>query len=103
MNLTQEEFDNAEKIMKATLKLNLNDIERHLNEAVASFKFNLDLNDIDDRYKVYTFLDRISTLFLNMMLNGDKYMLGNKGEEKAQEGRLVISKIFKNFREDGKI
>jgi hypothetical protein len=101
MNLTQKEFEDAKKIMEASLKLNLNDIEKHLNEAVATFKSNLNIYDIDDRYKVFTFLDHISTLYLNIMENGDKYLLGKKEEERATKGREIISKIFKNFREDG--
>jgi hypothetical protein len=99
MNLTPEEFDAAKKIMEATLKLKINDIEKYLNEAVALFKSNLNMYDIDDRYKVFSFLDHMNSLFFNKMLNGDKYLLDE--EAKATKARQIISKIFKNFREDG--
>lgn len=101
MNLTYEEFQLGRNVVEDCLKLDDGDIENYIQDSIKSFIKELDKSKLDDRNKIFSFLQHQSTLFVNFGINSDIYLLGEREEKKCRIGISVINKIIKDFRESG--
>lgn len=99
MNLTQEEFSLARNIVEDCLKIDDDKIEYYIKDSLKSFVEKLDKSKLDDRNKIFSFLQHQSILFINFYINADIYLLGEKERNKAIIGMNCIVKIIKDLRQ----
>ena len=100
MNLTQEEFSLARKIVEDCLKNDDDKIDSYIKDSLKPFVEKLDKYKLDDRNKIFSFLNHQSILFINFNMNSGIYLLGEKERNKAIIGMNCIVKIIKDLREN---
>lgn len=101
MNLTFEEFQLGRNIVEECLKIDDDKIEIHIQNSLKSFIEKLDLSKLGNRSKIFSFLEHLSTLFINFDINAELYFLGEKEKKKSVIGMQTVAKITKDFRECG--
>ena len=102
MELTQDDFLNGHKIVNDSILMNEIDFENYIRESIRNFISSIDnMNNLQNRKKVQEFLSHISNLYLNIMLNGNLYLLGKREEELAKKGRMIIMEYLTNFIKEG--
>jgi len=100
MYLTIESFELAKEIMETSLKMSNQNFDTYLKKSINDFIINFDMNEMENRRKVHSFLSHLSTLYLHIMLNGYLYLYGKKEEELAQQGRKIIIDIIEKYVKD---
>jgi len=101
MNLTKEDYTNAWNTIDDSLKMNEIDFEIYVRKSIENFIRDIDMTNIENRKRVNDYLLHLSTLYLNMDLNGHLYLLGKKEKDLAQKGRLIVVEYLTKFREQG--
>ena len=102
MDLTLEQFEKASEVVDSTIRMSNYDFEKNLRSEIDNFYTNLDMKVLNNRKKVHDFLSHMSSLYLNIILNGhDVYLLGEKEEDLAQKGREIIVEYLTKFRTEG--
>lgn len=102
MDLTPEQFEKASEVVDSTIRMNNYDFEKNLRSEIDNFYTNLDMKVLNNRKKVHDFLSHMSSLYLNIILNGqDVYLLAEKEEDLAQKGREIIVEYLTKFRTEG--
>lgn len=98
MNLEPEEFSLAHEIMEKSIKMNEYNFDIYVAQSINDFVIKFDMSVMSNRGKVYDFLSLLSSLYLNIMLNGHLYLYGEKEEKLAQQGRMIIVDVIKKLR-----
>ena len=102
MDLTLEQFEKASEVVDSTIRMSNYDFEKNLRSEIDNFYTNLDMKVLNNRKKVHDFLSHMSSLYLNIILNGHYvYLLGEKEEDLAQKGREIIVEYLTKFRTEG--
>ncbi len=100
MNLEPEEFTLAHEIMENSIKMSEYNFDIYVTNSINDFVIKFDMSIMSNRGKVHDFLSLLSTLYLNIMLNGHLYLYGEKEEKLAQQGRLIIVDVIKKLRDN---
>jgi len=100
MELKQEDYTFAKKIVDETLDIDNDKIESHIIDSVKSFISDIDTSRMENRKHIYYFLQHITTLYLNYCLNGYKHFLNQDKIEKCYKGIEIVSKIKQSFTEN---
>lgn len=98
MNLTIESFELAKEIIENSLKMSDQNFDIYVKQSINDFIITFDMNEMENRRKVQSFLSHLSALYLNIMLNGHLYLFGEKEEKLAQQGRSIIINIIEKYR-----
>lgn len=98
MNLTQEEFSLARKIVEDCLKIDDDKIEYYIKDSLKTFIEKLDKYDFNDRNKIFSFLRQQSIIFMNFDINSGIYLLSDKERNKAIVGMKCVVKIIKDLK-----
>jgi len=101
MDLTSEDYILGHKIASTTITLDSSEIDFYIQNSIKNFTDKLNMSNLEDRRKAYSFLRHISTLLMNYDLNGGIYLLGEKEINKAHLGAKTIIKIIEEFRAKG--
>lgn len=101
--MTEYSLNSGKKIVEHCLKLNNDEIKKYIQVSLDEYiiYLNLNISKLEDRNKIYEFLNYQSMLFLNFEFNSELYLLGEKEVKKAELGRLVIIEIRESYRKNG--
>lgn len=99
MNLTVEEYQLGHDIVNNSLKIDDNKIETYIRDSIKSFIDKINMSNLQDRNKLFNFLQHISTLFINYDINHSIYLLSEKEKNKSIIGLKIVSKVIKEFKE----
>jgi hypothetical protein len=102
MKLVLEDYIFCKDVVDKALRLDIEESEEYILDVIKrEFISDLDMDDFDNRHRVFLLLERIGSLFFNYWINGTMYFLTGGEIEKAKKGREIVSGVVKTFRERG--
>lgn len=97
--LTQEDYSYAKVILDNSIRLDYQSFDSYLKMTLDDYVKDIDMNILTERMRVQSFFSHLSTLYLNIMLNGVQiYLLSEKEVDIAHRGRIIICDKLEELR-----
>lgn len=101
MNLTQDDIDFCRNLCNETFKWNNDEVENNVKKLFLEYIHHFDESKLSDRNRIFKIIEHLSTLYLNLNLNSDSYLLNSKDIEKVKTASKSINKTFNELKENG--
>ena len=96
--MKEEDFILGKSVVDSTIGISLEDIDSHIRNNLGKITSELDLSVLENRRRIFGFLSHMSTLYLNLCVNGHTYLLSENEIEKCYKGRKVIVEVIQELR-----